>query len=84
MNIGRKQEIKEPQINGLTNNAEVIEVFSETVNPSCAVNSHDKSINSTFLDRRVRGKPVGCLDRQQIFSLVGPDEIDSRVLKKTN
>lgn len=84
MNIRRKQEIKDPQINGLTDNAEVIEVFSETVNPSCAVNSHDKSINSTFLGWRVGGKPVGCLDKQQIFNLVGPDEIDSKVLKKTN
>lgn len=84
MNIGRKQEIKEPQINGLTDNAEVIEVFSETVNPSCAVNSHDKSINSTFLGWRVGGKPVGCFDKQQIFNLVGPDEMNCKVLKKTN
>lgn len=53
MNIGRKQEIKDPQINGLTHNAEVIEVFSEMVNPACVVNSHDKSINSTFLGWRV-------------------------------
>lgn len=30
------------------------------------------------------GKPVDCLDKQQIFNLVGPDEINSKVLKKTN
>lgn len=51
MNIGRKQEIKDPQISGLTDNAEVIEMFSETVNLACVVNSH-KSINSTFLGWR--------------------------------
>lgn len=51
-------------------------MFSEMVNPASVVNSYDKSVNSTLLD-------VGCLDKQQIFNLVGPDEIHSEVLKKT-
>lgn len=81
MNIERKQEIKDPQTSGLTDKAEVIEMFSEMVNPPCVVNSH-KSINSTCLGCRVGRKPIGCLDKQQILNLVGPGEISSRVLKK--
>lgn len=58
MNIGRKQEIEGPQISGLADNAEVIEMFSETVNLACLVSSHDKSTNSTFLGWRTGGKRV--------------------------
>lgn len=36
-------------INGLTDNAEVIEMFSEMVNPDSVVNNHDKSLNSICL-----------------------------------
>lgn len=82
MNIGRKQEIKDPQISGLTDNAEVIEMFSETVNPACVVNSRDKSINSTFLGWRVWGRPVGCLGKQQILNLVGLVKLIPGCLKK--
>lgn len=58
-------------------------MFSEMVNPASVVNSHDKSVNSTCL--RLEGKKtIGCLDKQQIFSVVGPDEIHSEVLKKKN
>jgi len=43
----RRKEIKDTQINGLTDNAEVTEMFSEMINPAGVVNSHDKSVNST-------------------------------------
>lgn len=67
-------------MDGLTDNAEVIEMLSEMVSPASVVNSHDKSVNSAC--PRLEGKNVGCLDNQQIFILVGPDEINSEVLKK--
>lgn len=57
-------------------------MFFEMVNPACVVNTHDKSINSIFLGWRAGVKPVRCLDKQQIFNLVGPCEINSKVLKK--
>lgn len=57
-------------------------MFFETVNQACVVNSCDKSRDSTFLGWRAGGKPVRCLDKQQLFNLVGPDEINSKVLKK--